>query len=218
MAAKKTSRLKGNSLVGDVVHIPRDSVRPNPWNPNVVAPEMLEALRFDLETNGWLVSQAMTVWNTDERGRKQGLILDGEHRWTLAAGMKKVPAVLLDGLTEAQAKALTLKLAQRRGHFDVDQLADIVRSLQRSSEVSSELALHLGYSDDYIAELTRPAAPPASMAPPPAASTNSNVKMVPLFFSAEQHAEFDALVVSLGKRWKIDNVTDTVARAVQESL
>ncbi len=217
MAAKKNSRLKGNSLVGDVVHIPRGSVRPNDWNPNVVDPTMLEAIRFDLETNGWLASQAMTVWNTDERGRKQGVILDGEHRWTLATSMKKVPAVLLDGLTEVQAKALTLKLAQRRGHFDSDQLADVVRSLQRSAELSKDLSMHLGYSDDYLTELTRPVVPP-SMAPPPASSANSNVKMVPLFFSAEQHAEFDALVVALGKRWKLDNVTDTVSRAVLESL
>ena len=92
---------------GDVVSRKLDSVKPNPWNPNTMSDEMKESLLYGLKRDGWLASQALLIWGTDEKGERQDLIIDGEHRWLAATGegLQKGPMVFLDGLSAAEAKA-----------------------------------------------------------------------------------------------------------------
>ena len=129
------------------------SVSPNGWNPNRVPEHIMASIRHGLVADGWIASHALLVWGTDERGRQKRLIIDGEHRWRCATevGMTEGPAVVLDGLTMKEAKALTVKLNQKRGEWDSDVLSDLLQELEICA--IDEGALELGFSDDELSSM-----------------------------------------------------------------
>jgi ParB-like chromosome segregation protein Spo0J len=99
---------------------------------------------------------------TDERGRKRDLIIDAEHRWHEARslGMKRGPAMVMRGITEAEARALTIKLYRRRGEHDADLLAAAVREIEGKLSVD-DLALSLGFEEKAFVKLVATQEPPA---------------------------------------------------------
>lgn len=129
-----------------------DSVEPNGWNPNVVPEHVQRSIEHGFRTDGWLASHALLVWRTDEKRRPQNKIIDGEHRWQAgrAVGLAEGPMVFLDGITEAQAKALTVKLDQKRGKFDADRLGALLRSIQVDDAQVDDVALDLGFEEDEL--------------------------------------------------------------------
>lgn len=168
-------------LRGKTVIRPLDLVQPNDWNPNEVPEETMESIRRDFKTEGWLVSMALTVWGKDEKGVVQNRIIDGEHRWKAArdVGLVEGPMVFLDGLTRAQAAAITVKLDAKRGEFNIEKLAKVVAEIAAADETTdvvaegerSMLSLELGIGDDEIDKLKAIAGeavpPPAGTPPPP---------------------------------------------------
>jgi ParB-like chromosome segregation protein Spo0J len=198
-------------VVGKVVSVDLSKVSPNPWNPNEMDAHTRASLKHGFETTGWLSSQALLLWGKDENGVRQDLIIDGEQRWTVARelDMKKGPGVWLDGLTSAQAKALTIGLDQKRGSFNQDRLGELVAELLKGSDVLA-LSLDLGLRSQDIVNLTKPRDIPA-----PVRSENVHTKQVPLYFDADQHAEFDRLIGALAPRLKTETVTDTVLAALR---
>ncbi len=234
----KGAALGVGEIVGDVEVLPLADVKPNPWNPNKMPAHIMESLVHGLHVDGWLKSQALLVWATDEKGVAKGLIIDGEHRYlaALQLGRTHGPMVKLYGLPEAQAKALTIKMNGKRGDFDPAGLAALVQDIQFTLG-ADDLALDLGMSDEELQALVPldaeesspgagPAAPPSggSAAPPggtppaggtaPAGSSpppeESHVRMVQLFFSEETRVEFTSLVQKLAARYGTANVTDSV--------
>jgi hypothetical protein len=141
-------------VVGQVVSAALKSVRPNGWNPNRMTEFEVGAFRAGLQRNGWLAAYALLVWRTDENGAKQNKIIDGEHRWKTAldVGFTSGPMVFLDGLTEAQAKELTVALDNQRGKFDAPALRDVIKSLGQDPG----LAFRLGFDDDSFKALMAP--------------------------------------------------------------
>jgi hypothetical protein len=137
---------------GKVVTAPLDKLKPNTWNPNVVTPEKMASIEHGFRTDGWLVSQALLVWRKDETGKVQNVIVDGEHRWKAArsVGLTEGPVVFLDGITEAEAKALTVKLDQKRGRWDEDKLGALLREIGGASE---DVALDFGFDGGELARL-----------------------------------------------------------------
>lgn len=145
-------------LVGQVETIRLDSVRPNGWNPNVVPPHVMASIRHGFIADGWIVSQALLVWATDEAGVARNLIIDGEHRWRCAVdvGLTEGPAVLLRGVSERDAKALTIKLNQKRGAWDEAALAALMAELVAVGDdgaVVADASLDFGFA---------PSAPPVA--------------------------------------------------------
>lgn len=110
---------------------PLNSVKPNGWNPNRVPEHIMRSIEHGFRTDGWLVSQALLVWGTDETGARRDVIIDGEHRWTAAqaVGLAEGPMVVLDGIREAEAKALTVKLNQKRGAWDTLELGKLLAEI-----------------------------------------------------------------------------------------
>lgn len=226
--------LGGGRPVGETRLLPLDAVRTNPWNPNVMEPHVMASLKHGLATDGWLVSQALLVWATDEKGARQMVIIDGEQRYTAARalGMATGPMVLLDGLTEAKAKALTLSMNNRRGKFDEEGLGKLLREIQFEFP---EAALEFGVSDDALAKLL--AAPPVDLgafataadgapdpdaAAPKRAGSNAdvapvNTAMVQLFMSEEHKAAFLVACKALGAAWNLATVTEIVVEAVKRA-
>lgn len=129
---------------GKVVTAALNSVKPNGWNPNVVTPEKMASIEYGFKTDGWLASQALLVWRKDDKGKVQNVIVDGEHRWKAArnVGLVEGPMVFLDGIAEAEAKALTIKLNQKRGVWDTDALGVLLREIQGAS---ADIALEFGF-------------------------------------------------------------------------
>lgn len=222
-------------LVGEVVIEDLSSVKPNDWNPNEMTEEMMQSLEYGLLNDGWLVSQALLIWRTDEKGKVKNIIIDGEHRWTKAVelGMTKGPMVFLDGLTMAKAKALTIKMNQKRGNFVDRLLADVVRDIQL--DIGDDISLDLGITEDELMAMM--ALDPTDVDTPDGKKptidedddedeqggsggmrgSSSYVTQVQLFFATEKREEWDRYISKLSKAYGTDNVTDTVMEAVKRA-
>lgn len=210
-----------------------DTVIPNPWNPNRMSPQMMQSLRHGLRTDGWIASQALLVWGLDDHGIPRNTIIDGEHRWRAAReeGFATGPVVFLDGVTEAQAKALTIKMNQKRGDFDDALLAVVMQDLQHTLDVD-DLGLDLGFRDDDMIKLLAvgadadpldvadasaakaeaAAATPTAVAP---AQVGNHVRLVQLFFDQHTHVQWQESLSIVAKALGTGNVTDTALGAMR---
>lgn len=126
------------------------SLKPNPWNSNVVSPEMEERLRASIAKFG-LYKPIITrlLPNGDEQ------ILGGEHRWRCAVDMQleQVPVVCLGQLDDKHAKLLGLADNGSYGVDDVARLDAILREIGMD-----EVAEVLPYSDSELAGMFQSAA------------------------------------------------------------
>lgn len=223
-------------VVGKVVIKSLSSVSPNPWNPNRMTPRIRESLKQGIINDGWIASQALLIWGKDDQGVERNLIIDGEHRWTVAGevGIDKGPMVFMDGLTEAEAKALTIKMNQKRGEFDADELGELIRSIQGELSVE-DLGIDLGFEDEDIMKLVADNEPAeveageGTQAKAEAASTQSttiagdearagdnHVRLVQMFLDKEQHEWLIAKLKALAEKYKTGNTTETLLAAVKE--
>ena len=217
------SKLEGGKVVGKVQMKPIDSVTKNPWNPNRMSVETRASLRYGLQRDGWLASQSLLVWGTDEHGVAQNVIIDGEHRWLVGkeVGITVAPMVFLDGVSAVKAKALTIAMNQRRGDFNPDDLGKLVRSLDGEID---DLALATGISAGRVEEMVSPlsdeqmagAVPPmpaadAGFVPPPA------IRTVQLLFAPDKFDAFQADMKVIGARVGARTVTDAVMAALREA-
>jgi hypothetical protein len=207
----------GMTVVGKVKMAPLASVKPNGWNPNRMTPFERASLRRGLEEDGWLRSQSLLVWGTDETGKKQNLIIDGEQRWTvaMAMGFTEGPMVFLKGLAEATVKALTVKMDQKRGKFDRDKLTDVVRELAALEADREKLSLGLGIDSGELATML---GEPSSIIGKLESGQGVALKTVQLFFQPEDHDEFMSLAKTLAAEQQTSNVTDTVFQAVKRAF
>jgi hypothetical protein len=223
-AESERQELKGGTVVGTVETVALDRVKPNPWNPNRMTPRQLESLKHGLKEDGWLTSQSILVWRTDDTGTAKYLIIDGEHRWRAATalGFVEGPMVFLDGVTEAQAKALTIKLDNKRGSFDQEILRGLLREVQE--QLGDEPALDLGFEDAaYLALIAAPGSDLDGIDNPPGQSTfegviptmTTQVNMVQIFLTSDQKALWDERVRTLAGRFGTRNATDTVIEAIR---
>lgn len=216
--------------VGEVVMRALGDVKPNSWNPNELTPFMMESLAEGFRQDGWLKSQALLVWGNDEKKHKRNIIIDGEHRWEIATklGMKDGPMVFLNGLTEVQAKALTVKLDAKRGTFVEERLALVLRDVQHSFP-EMDLRLTFGIEDEerlmkLLAEepkLILGEEPPVKNDTTPGdvpSGMTSHVRMMQLFFSESQQEEFLSAIKKLAPTFKTENVTDTTLEAIRRAV
>jgi ParB-like chromosome segregation protein Spo0J len=218
----------GRGVVGQVQSLALNLVKPNPWNPNRLNERTWESLKHGLEHDGWISSQALLIWGKDDKGTPHNLIIDGEHRWRAATelGFTHGPMVVLDGLTESQAKALTIKMDARRGTFDAEDLGDLLREIQFDFD-GDDLGLELGFGDDDMAKLlaeppdTLPAPAPAPPGVAPAVNGTAppiaNIRLVQLFFDGPGHEAFTREVAELGKRLGTKTVTETISKLVHDA-
>lgn len=235
--------LAGGKVVGDVVHLPLAAVQPNGWNPNRMSAETRASLQHGLQNDGWLASQALLVWATDDDGQNQMLIIDGEHRWTVARdlGFTHGPMVLLKGISEAKAKSLTVAMNQRRGAFDDAALQALLRDIEVDIP---DLALDTGLSNDQLAKLLAapaeevdlPGTPPQPNLAPPSTATggaggagsgagqgpsqiagsgDAYVRVVQVYASTAEYDAIHAAVKALAPRLGTQNLTDTLVAALR---
>lgn len=154
---QKGRRTEGNAgIVGGEVRLRRlDLFAPNPWNPNAMEPEEFEALKAGLRAKGWVRSDALLVWGTNEDGKEQNLIINGEHRWRAAGeiGMEVGPVVTLDGITREEAVQWTIRLDKARGRFDPAKLNLTLRNELDFRNRDDAFALQLGFTGQEARDL-----------------------------------------------------------------
>ena len=115
--------------------VTRDSLTANDYNPNHVARPELALLKLSLLADGW--TQPIVA-------RTDGEIVDGFHRWTLAADPDiaamtdgLVPVVRLSGsLSASHQMASTIRHNRARGIHGIMPMSDIVRSLLDEHDLS----------------------------------------------------------------------------------
>lgn len=199
-----------NGITGEPIQANLDTMRPNDWNPNSMTPEEYASLKHGMKRHGWLASHAMLVWGTDERGKRQDLIIDAEHRWTAARelGFDKGPAVYLNGITRAQAMALTVALWRKHGSPDEDKLALAVRYLDENLGAES-LSLELGLTDDELRDLLEE--PDAT---PPEIVSKSKERKVPLAYDQKTYDAFMGHINTLSRRFEGKTLSELVLSAV----
>jgi hypothetical protein len=123
-------------------------IAPNPWNPNVVPADVLDKVREALHRFGWL---APVVVRSVPGGYQ---LVDGEHRWQVARedGLNPIPAFVVDGLSEVEAKRATVILNDLHGQARPDRLAALVADVLTEIDLP-ELLVGFPYSEDALSAL-----------------------------------------------------------------
>jgi hypothetical protein len=152
-AAEAPAAPPGVRITGKVVLAPLESVKPNTWNPNRMTEFQVESTRAGLLSEGWLAAYALLVWGTDEKGKTQNIIIDGEHRWRIARdlGFPEGPMVFLEGVSARRAKEMTIEFDSKRGKFDNIALRELIADIG----VDDGLSFRLGIDADSFAELMK---------------------------------------------------------------
>jgi len=131
----------------DVKIVGIEDVFPNPWNPNIQSVRVEEATTESIGMFGML--DPLTVRpHPEEQGKFQ--IIDGAHRQAscMKLGYKEIPVNIVHGLTEGEAKKLTVIANETRGYAEKTALADLLSQIQ--PEFGEDLIQGLPY---YASEL-----------------------------------------------------------------
>lgn len=132
----------------EVVHIPVGDLRPNPWNPNRVAPDVMHKLREYIRVEGLV--QPIVVRRLSDHYQ----ILGGFHRWTICKnelGYAEVPCVVVD-VDDKRAKLLTVNLNELSGDPVPRLMAELIHDLSRDTSLE-DLSTILPYSEAELADL-----------------------------------------------------------------
>ena len=155
---------------------------------------------------------------------KKNIIIVGHTRFLAAKklGMKKVPCVIANKLTEAQAKAyriadnrvaeeskwdnekLSLELIElQKDNVDLDSLGFEREELDKIFNEKDPLFVSPdGFDMQEIPELSEEFMP-------------SQVRMIQLFLNSSSEPKFKEMINELQERYNTDNLTDTVYKAIE---
>ena len=142
--------------------VPRDTLKPNDYNPNKVVQENLRLLTISIFRNGWTLPIV---------ARHDGIIIDGFHRWMVAGpewtykpkGEKKtlfellegmVPRVIVEHSNESEDIAGTITHNRARGTHLLDPMKAIVKRLFEAGKTVDEIATELGMKNEEVFRLS----------------------------------------------------------------
>lgn len=122
--------------INNIEWLPADTLQPNPWNPNRVAPAELKLLELSLLTTGWI--QPVLV-------NRDGLIIDGFHRWRLAQDSEEIrsiyggllPVARLD-IDRPDAMMMTIRINRAKGRHESSVMSRIVHEMLEEYGYSKE--------------------------------------------------------------------------------
>ena len=138
--------------IDKVKWIDRNKLKPNNYNPNMVAPPELRLLKISILEDGW--TQPI-VANADMT------IVDGFHRWTISGDkdiMKvtdgKVPVVIMEPKDSSHQMMSTIRHNRARGTHAVLKMSDIVADLKEQGLNQQEIEKRLQMEDEEVVRLT----------------------------------------------------------------
>lgn len=119
------------------------TLNPAPYNPRKITGEARKRLRRSLESFGFV--------DPIIARREDLLVLGGHQRLDVGLNdleLGRVPVILLDGISDARAKALNIALnnATMSGDWDTEKLRDVLLDLR-----DTDFALDTGFSEKELA-------------------------------------------------------------------
>lgn len=140
-----------NQPVNGVKWVHRDELRPNDYNPNMVAPPEMRLLQISIQEDGW--TQPIVV-NADMT------IVDGFHRWTVSGTLPIykltggfVPVVVLADKEATDKQISTIRHNRARGTHTVLKMADIVEGMIKSGKSMEEICSRLQMESEEVVRL-----------------------------------------------------------------
>ena len=131
----------------------RDTLTPNSYNPNSVAPPELDLLKTSILEDGWTQPIVINPDNT---------IVDGFHRWTvsghdeireLTGGF--VPVVILQPKDSEHQQMSTIRHNRARGRHGVLEMGSIVADLMKNGLSTEEIMKRLKMEREEVIRLTQ---------------------------------------------------------------
>lgn len=136
-----------------IEYVDPNTLNPAPWNPRGITPEARKRLKEGISQFG-LVEPVVAR-------REDRLIVGGHQRRELAVIEKwaKVPVVFVEGLDDAQAKALAVLLnnQEAQGRFETRMLASLLSDIRRAGGDPTSS----GYDTEQVAALLKKLTPDA---------------------------------------------------------
>tara|TARA_R110002020_G_scaffold276392_1_gene491756 strand:+ start:1191 stop:1778 length:588 start_codon:yes stop_codon:yes gene_type:complete len=142
--------------VDRVIWVKIKKIAPNPYNPNVVAPNELLLLKHSIEHDGY-TQPIVTTYNEE---RDKYIIVDGFHRyWVMKndEGIRnktdgKLPIVVIDK-NESERMASTVRHNRARGKHQITGMANIVFSMLDNGVTDAEICEQLGLEVEELIRL-----------------------------------------------------------------
>ena len=129
------------------VKLKKSDITPNDYNPNKTSERQQKAINESLDKYGQLLE---IVVRPDPNNKGKYLIVDGEHRYHELDD--EVYCNVVHGLSDADAKKLTVIFNETRGQADKVELAQLLASLDDDLD---DLIVGLPYEQDELAELVK---------------------------------------------------------------
>ena len=132
--------------------VPRDSLKPNDYNPNKVSKENLELLKQSILTNGWTLPIV---------ARLDGTIIDGFHRWTVSGQEplvsilgNMVPVVRVNHSDKDEDVYGTITHNRARGTHLLEPMKKIVKELLANGKSVEEIGKQIGMKPEEVFRLS----------------------------------------------------------------
>lgn len=132
--------------------IDREKLKPNNYNPNVVAKENMRLLVQSILTNGWTLPIVV---------RPDYTIIDGFHRWTVSGQEPlksklggKVPVVIVDHQDDSKNIYGTVTHNRARGVHLLEPMKAIVKQLTDEGKTIKEIGKQLGMKEEEVFRLS----------------------------------------------------------------
>lgn len=136
--------------ISTVEWVERSKLAANDYNPNTVARPELELLKTSILEDGW--TQPIVAL-------RDGTIVDGYHRWTVAADKRianltggLVPVVYIDA-DPVHRRMSTIRHNRARGTHGVLPMAEIVQMMIDEGVDPAEIMQRLGMEDEEVERL-----------------------------------------------------------------
>jgi len=145
--------------------IDRNTIAPNPWNPNKVAPPEMKLLKISILEDGWtqpivLFEILPGMFDNLPPGVKY-IIVDGFHRWTLSGEKDflnmtagNVPCVVLSKhKTKADLMMATIRHNRARGTHGVLAMAEIMQEWLDTGVSGEEIMERMEMEEEEVTRL-----------------------------------------------------------------
>lgn len=144
------SNIKDQPL-NQITWVDRNTLKPNNYNPNKVAPPELQLLKISILEDGW--TQPIVI-NPDMT------IVDGFHRWTVSGHKEiyqltdgKVPVVMVHPKDKSQQQMATIRHNRARGTHGVLEMSNIVVDMVKQGLSGEEIMKRLMMEKEEVVRL-----------------------------------------------------------------
>ncbi len=147
---------KSKSPVYNIIAVPIHKIKPNNYNPNVVAPPEMKLLYQSIKMDGY----TMPIVCYYIKEKDEYIIVDGFHRYRVMLEYEDIferekgmlPVSVIDKPIDHRM-ASTIRHNRARGSHNVDLMINIIKELHEIGRSDAWISKHLGMDRDEILRL-----------------------------------------------------------------